>query len=453
MTDPRRVFAERVIGHGSIPLHLPPTEPPNSQRPEWQARDEYAFILLLAFVPFVQLGASFYMSVQFLCFVVLLHTVASRGGFRSIPAPLTIGLMLLMFIPLAWVVSRPAFFHSLLRSGREFLCLMAVLLALGKAKTHREIRTMPLLKVLVGLLIIACFVFVVLQSYYLLNGSLFFIPPGFYISNFNTLPDELSLRGGALPRPSAFFAEPSYMGFVGTSLLAIVLRTFRRGPMKITLAGIVLATMILCQTLAGVMSVVILTVFYWYVKRAPVSRSIKAAAILAAVMMVLSAVAVDQIPLLGRLTRIADSSEESSGYARIMTPLSMAGEVLTTRPLGVTPEETMKMYADRGEYNRDPEQTNTDNALLNIVINYGVSSFLIFFVIYRRIKDPLLLLYLLLAAMFNGSFFSYDKSVVLSLVIILTATAFGNDLQSVPKAIPAYPTPPFPHRNRGLAAL
>ena len=65
----------------------------------------------------------------------------------------------------------------------------------------------------------------------------------------------------------------------------------------------------------------------------------------------------------------------------------------------------------------------TDNGLLNIFINFGYLGFAIVGIILYKLKTNVLLIsFVLLSAMFNGAFFSYDKIAVIGFSVLLASS-------------------------------
>jgi hypothetical protein len=117
------------------------------------------------------------------------------------------------------------------------------------------------------------------------------------------------------------------------------------------------------------------------------------------------------------LSRIASIFNDSSAYSRLVAPWELLQAAIRTNLFGVPLTEL------RVVFRIDPSIpiAGVDNALLNLFTAFGLTALIILFLILRNIwRDPLLVTYFLLAAMFNGALFSFDKVAVIGWVILLS---------------------------------
>lgn len=375
--------------------------------------------LLILLLPVLQLGVTYYLSAHLVALLLLCAILVAYPSRAQLNPVICIALFLAMAAPLLWVLESTYFVHSALRNVREFACLVIILAIIQKSKSTAFVANMAPVKVAIGVIIVACFGFVILQAYFLSKGALLFVPSQYYVTNASTLPDEVTLLGSYLPRPSGFFGEPSYMGFIATSLVLISLRVLKRGALKVGLIAMCIAIVIICKTLAGIMAVTALLLFAWYRHWGVVNKPIKRLFVALTVIGYIAVIVTTQVSVLGRLGNINDSEKEASGYTRLVVPLALAVDVLRARPLGVPADETLNLFGNAGPFYDALTRGTTDNGLINLFINYGISAFLILFVLYRGLDDAMLAIYLLFAMMFNGDFLSYDKAAVIGLVLLL----------------------------------
>jgi hypothetical protein len=265
-------------------------------------------------------------------------------------------------------------------------------------------------------MVVAQFVFVFIQYIKLKSGVGYFLPVEWYIQNSATLPDELDLMWSPI-RPSGTFGEPSYLGFISASLLMAVAHCVSNNYYKSLLISVLLATVILAQTLAGVLTVFILLFLYlWQISSNRTDRKLQLISLVFVALLVV--LMFDYSDVLTRLANITNESEELSGYHRIVVPLKVIFKVFTSAPYGVPETELLNFLIN--QKSDLVIKSNLANGFFNVLINYGIFGVIILYILFNKARFSIILLaYLFLASMFNGSIFSYDKAVVISLTVLM----------------------------------
>jgi hypothetical protein len=285
----------------------------------------------------------------------------------------------------------------------------------------------------VVVLVLSIAALVALQFYfYQFRGStIFFVPTKFYIGDFGTFAATWAAfaqsHGLVIKiRPSSFYAEPSYLGFIATSLLVIVLKTFPEGFRKHLLILTLLATLFLSQTLSGLIAFGLLLIAFYFNKIKRIHPFL-VTELLLLVPIYLLLFPVPHVFL--RILDVGDPQKELSGYIRLIVPFELIGKVLMHRPLGVPQDELFNFLNQRSvgaiaemfriSANSDQRVSGLDNAFLNFFIFYGVLGVAVIWAFAKQITNRLLLYYLFLASFFNGALLSYDKAVVISTVFLI----------------------------------
>jgi hypothetical protein len=394
-------------------------------------REVVLLVVFITLIPLIQLGLSIYISFQMLSFLALLFLIDYRCVGKNLL--LFIGMSLLMLISTLAYIDSPAFIHSFSRVIREIICI-AVIISICASKKN-EIRYYGAIKTTVTVFVVVMLVSLVLQyvAYNYFSSTAFFVPSNFYIAGFSTLADTwgnfAADKGIAIKiRPSSFYAEPSYLGFIALSMAAMVLKIFNDGQRKTILLLILFVSLLISQTLSGIIAFWILVSGYYFndIRRIPVYVPV--------LILLLMPVYFIFFPLpefVIRLLNVFNQTEELSGFIRLVLPFELISKVMAHSPLGV-PQDELLAFLRQPAVGIEPEmlQRNAtfgiqiaglDNAFLNLFIFYGVTGFLLIWTFAMKIKDPLLLLYIALAALFSGSIFSFDKTVVISVVILVVA--------------------------------
>lgn len=380
----------------------------------------FILLILLAMFPLMQLGISYYLSFQMLAFSLVLLALNAQAIKKNIKIGFI--LFVLMMLPNVYFAGREQFFHYILVSARSFLCLYVMLTVFDMARMKPFNLNKKPLKIAVNLLILFLFLSVVLQSILLKQGVLLTAPAEYLIANIDTLPGEFELEHGrSLIRPSSTFGEASYLGFISLSLFVIVMYLFQKSRMKSILLVLLFATLVMAQTLSGLLSLALILAVHGsrYLSRRQIGKSIAVLSMVALGVFVLAYLG--HLSILERLFNIFDPDQEFSGYIRLVAPIVVAMRVFENYFIfGMPLEELQHIVDGMGLATLISASDVTNNGLLNLFMSYGVTAVLIIWVVSRKMASPVLLVYLLLSSIFNGALFSFDKTVVFAVVFLLT---------------------------------
>lgn len=389
----------------------------------------FAPLILLALFPFIQWGASNYLSFQVLCFIILLFIIDYKTAVLNLPAVIIIGL--LMSVSTLTYIGSPYFIHSFLRVWREVLCLFA-LIAIRNTTYKYSVNENALINTII-LLVAFLFLSTASQfiSYNYFSSSIFFVPEYFYTGDFGTIADKwanfaLEHSLNIKIRPSSFYAEPSYLGFIALSLLAIIIKMKSEKHLKLSLIGVLLLTLVISQTSSGILS---FTIFFaaFYRKEIRLINPIYPISLVLLIPVYLIYFSLPDFAV--RIFQINNSSTEISGFTRIILPFDFISKVWIYSPFGVPFNElfdflrqpTVRMENNLFTTNFQSEfrLAGLDNAFLNFSIFYGILGPIILGIIAFKMHDSFVLFYLLLVSFFNGSILSFDKVAVISTTFII----------------------------------
>jgi hypothetical protein len=325
-----------------------------------------------------------------------------------------------MLIPTLFYFGGTSDEYNILRTSREFLCFAVIYYFLSNKYINNKVPYYnSTLTALLSTIIIAQLGLAVIQFMKLRSGIGVYLPVEWYIQNMGTIPDELDLKWSKI-RPSGTYGEPSYLGFISLSLLLVVVHLDIHRNLKLFLITSIATTVLLANTLAGILSITVLLFLYvWKTYKTKISIR------LIIVCFVAIFIGIDLLTnfsgVTHRLGNMTDRSVELSGYYRIIVPLKVLAVIITESPIGIPTadmaELLFKISNDRGL------TSYLSNGFFNLFINYGVFALIIMFFIYKEArKNIYILIYLFLTSMFNGSIFSFDKAVVISVVLVLVNT-------------------------------
>ena len=268
---------------------------------------------------------------------------------------------------------------------------------------------------LVGFLLFTL-LFVILQKYFISKGIYFGLPVELFIMNQGTLADlEIVLSNETRLRATSFYGEPSYTSWIVFSILTILLLQ-NKIPIKIKYFSIIICLLIviLSESLSGILGIFIFVII-WFLKTAIKTKNIK---------LIFSFLIISIIILL-LMVNFSNEFQDRIFNISKNTDQSFSGRMLD--PFNLIPKMSGKeilIGMDKFHFS-DSSEIFIDNAAWSLIIRYGFLSIVIFGVIWKFIKNKMLLLYFFIVLSFNGSIFSYDKIIVTSLVLGVS-TCYSN---------------------------
>jgi hypothetical protein len=367
-----------------------------------------AVTVLFSFVA-IQFGFTYYVSTQVFLFsaLMLLYVVPT-----TVVAPsrymLVAGGAAVFFAGQLFFLGRTDTFPSMLRCSREFLCFWALISIQHYSTDSRISYRIPrkIFDFIVILLLVAtlaqwAFLARLLPYNVLMPEELFTMAGGTVMTSIA----DAAIAGGyeAIIRPTAFYSEPSYLGFVCLALYMSLhsQENLRRNVIRF------FALLVVCVVARTAAGVVLISFLFGFLNRRLFSDKWQTGMV-GAVLFV--GVVYISIPFAQRIFLSHDAIEETSGYIRLVFPLKVFAKVLAEYPLGVPPLFINSFITVNlpGE-----EQITLDNGLMNIAIYFGYTGFVIFGVIVASIKSRKLVVFVFCCGLYNGSLFSYDKVVII----------------------------------------
>ncbi|MBF7012799.1 hypothetical protein QUC32_24545 [Novosphingobium resinovorum] len=375
--------------------------------------------MLLMLIIFIQVGYTYWLSVAVLSASILLIRLRHQliAGFKSQPwVPF---IFLLMFLPLIFERSVD-FDHDFLRSGREALFGILMLLIVIGSRVRPLAVNMSKIAVSLGVVAAFLLTLVIIQIGALKSGVYFGLPEEAYAFGDDTIPGALDLIYSDI-RPAATFSEPSYLAFICTSILLILLSFFDSTRRMLSSIVIVISVGILSRAASFV-------VFGGGLSGIFVTRIVKGRnkllilgflALGAVATILIQATLLDgRLNVVDRVLRGGSSTGDASVFDRFFGPMYLMPEYLPTYPLGL-PSSLVQRAISAGA-----AQIGTNgpallmNGFFNLLFQYGFSGFIIALAFLVR-RDIIVSIYLMSCMMFNGAFFAVDKFVVISMTITI----------------------------------
>lgn len=385
----------------------------------------------------LQIGGPSIVSVSFALFVLFLWLFVVPAIDRLfVPSVVLAGVMLINSLG---YVADEDFASIVARSVRQWLCLVLILAPAYLNYFNRDIAriaTSVSLGLQWALLLIVLYQFLQLSFG---DAQKAFLPYTWYGSTagddnseqrLTTLPSYwlefgaergLALREELVVRPTALYAEPSYVGFMSAcALTTIMLVRAGRGADALS-AVLAFSTCLLCGTTSGVVNcLVVLVTYRWEAIR----RNLF-------LLPLLFGLASAVVALGGgdRIISAADAQEELSGFIRLVKPLYNISQLFIDGKLLGVPALVAQTYFPvfHDGINVGP---GLDNGLFNLVIHYGLLSFWLLWLMLRFIGWKLFVVFLMLFQV-NGSPLGYDKAVVFCALVFVSRLSEARGLSGV----------------------
>lgn len=382
---------------------------------------------------FLQIGGNGVASVSFAAFSMLFAAVILKRGAAAFMRPtllLCAALMMFSTLPFVWT---PDWMSMILRVLREWFVLSVIICA-ARIKWRMVEDVRPIRRVI----FLSQIFFVIVNSVQLIAlkagvGVYTFLPWEWYGAISGDELDEvrsttlasywlerglekgLVLGEELIVRPAAFFAEPSYYGFVAFSLYVAYCYCTESFEKRLRFFIITLMGLLLAQTLSGVL----VLVAYSLVSERRVLLKRTKYVIFAILALVLSMPFYDGY---ARLFSIFDDTVEASGFSRLVKPFMNIYDIFEKGYFfglnAIAFDRVLSVSGVAGA-------AGLDNGVLNVIQFYGLGGFVIFAVLGRHL-GPSLFWYLLLCGVFNGTLFGFDKGFIFVCVSICYATRYGN---------------------------
>lgn len=392
--------------------------------------------ILLILLPFVQIGVTYYLSVQTIAAMVLFIFT-----FRYIATNSLLMWICVLLIAAAMMISVFSISGSntedIFRRGREVLFFSLICLSArgysGKAPFNITPRShLPIVAIAIGLALLA------LAQYVVLGGGAYLgLPKDLYIANKDTLPDLLDLKYGKL-RPFGTFGEPSYFSFVLLSLFVMLsplvrarfsasdkrdertnaFSDFLRPASSVAILGCVAITIagMLSQSLSFYLAFPIL-LYVCVVKFSSPRIQFRFAVCVGSVVAVLLVSSFASVVL----GRVSMGASDTSTSARLTKPLQIIPQYLVEHPFGAPLSKWMEAISPISSQYGVPASAVGHNALFNSFFNYGIIGLACLILTIGSPKSLPMRLYVTFSFLFNGSIFSVDKYFTIALTLAIYA--------------------------------
>jgi hypothetical protein len=373
-------------------------------------------IVATILIPFLQMGLSFYLSIQ----VLAICTVLSFIGISSyVSTFITNAGLLSVFLLTAVMTAQTVDDVFFVFRQMSMFCLIIAAL-MHRPRLGGLTESLFTVKHLLIFIVFAEAVFCGFQMFYFSKGEYFAFPYDWFIINGSILERaDLALQYSTRFRPLGTFGEPSYLALVSNLIFLIVYPyLYDQNKEKLLLLISTIAVNFLCGSLSGLVFFLIIVVLTS--RRLSVGRML-ASGVVVLLLMFSAIFFVEEFR--SRIFDVLLAGEDRSAYVRIEVPLRMAAEVLTSGLAGVYPANIASYYQNlSAELGYDIDKIS-DNAFLNIIINYGwLGLFIVFgFILKYRyeLADPRVAVLIFYAGTQNGSLVSIDKAFLVAFMLLM----------------------------------
>ncbi len=360
----------------------------------------------------MQIGLSYYLAIQTftmaLCF-------ASPEKMREL---LNTRTLLCVFLAYGMVASTALYpgagTGDILKAGREAICLLLVVSALGSSMSLDLENGKSYFRI-IAVIAIGLLFLVAAQGVFLSRGIYFGLPQDLFVINSGTLPDELDLIYSRL-RPSGTFGEPSYLAAFCVTLAAAISPLWSTSRKAQVLFLVLVAVTYMSLSMLGVLAISVLLCLR--LVQSDKHWVIVFLVLLASGVSVLAIFSINS-EILDRIGAIA-RGEDVSASSRIFIPLMSLPDILSVNPFGIP----LRIFSDMGFLPgvNVPNKSFTHNSIFNVVINYGFVGVCMLGFMFWSAKGFLLKFVLFVLLMQNGSFLAFDKVTLIALLVLIYNT-------------------------------
>lgn len=374
------------------------------------------YILILLGLPFLQLGISYYQSFQILLVLMLASIVILQDRMIYV---VRVSLFVVAVFLLKYLVAPDTFsIRDLTVTLREAVCCWLIVLACRSS--FSSIRFIKVFNKFAVYFLMLSVMVVFVQFIAIQWGNYVGFPQQWFITNQGTLRGfEEALHHRTRIRPPGYYGEPSYMAFVVLSLFFTYIsanKICQNTGISIpnyekSIAVLVAIILVLLQSLAGVLAFVSLLLLIS-------GKDLKKIWILIFFLFTLLYISSD---VFTRIANITEGIDDHSLTIRLLLPQLIIEKAIffDGNYAGIGIEYIAFYSAMIG-------LSTIDNALFYLMLHYGVFSLLILgglcFYLYQRVSW-LMVVFFLLAMNFSGGIFTYDKAIIISIIIISIRTA------------------------------
>lgn len=348
----------------------------------------YVVFLIL----FIQLGITYYISIQTLIlFFMLKNYRLKKNVFK-------IGIMFMILFFLKYIYE-PFVYYDLLITTREFFFFLIILFSTYGFKKINVEKTVYFFKII----LIMIFIFILVQKISIVFMNTFpRIPMDLFIMNQETLVGiEKALLYETRIRPIAFYGEPSYCAGIIIITYYIINKYDPIESKKYELLAIF--SIFLLESMSG------LIIISFFLISKYISSVLKKKFIVYLTLFI--PIIVYLVSISEFSTRILDifsGSSDLSTQIRLIYPfMAIIQSFIELNFFGIS-NSSLELYNNLSQIR--------DNGFLNLIMDYGIIIFFLYYYIYKRIKDKNLFILFILLNFLNGTVFSLDKAILFSLL-------------------------------------
>lgn len=366
--------------------------------------------IALALVPLVQLGYTYYISIQSIGVLFLAKKTLHKKIPKAIWLPGVIGGCI---FSLKIIFTLKNIDHAeLLLTLREAFCFYIIIFSthwitqdLKKSNPSEIIASgkIPYFFILISAVV------VFFQEIYIKNGIFLSIPLDWFIANADTLSGvESALEHQTRLRPVGFYGEPSYMAFVLMSALTMLICSESKNHIIATGILAAIVSLSILKSLSGFLSFAAIILVYIATTR-KINFASKLIAIIFSAFIFSVTLGFSDTEVSDRITNILAGNVDSSTFVRYIFPAITVESMLEQGDLiGYSGYRILEIARNHG-------LNSIDNALFYLMLRYGIFCPVILAIILYRFRNPLVITYALLALNFNGAYLSFDKALIISL--------------------------------------
>lgn len=381
-------------------------------------------ILALLLLPFLQIGLTYYVSVQTFALVLIF---ATRERLRLLATPRVVAGFFIAYLMVAQTMLFPGAQNSdILRAARQGLCLLLMLGILGSSQsltfsTARKV--LPILVVLASAQLLLMLIQVIMISRYTYFG----LPKDLFVMNAGTLPSELDLIYSKI-RASGTFGEPSFLGALCASLVLVIIPLWRDLYKARIVIVLLTAATFLSMSMLGV--AVVTAALVSSLLRSDLRWGL-AFGVSGALIALGASSYIIESSLWMRMGNIF-SGDDLSANARIFAPLHALPSLISIYPFGIPSAIFSQLTWIPGI--QIPPSSLLHNGLFTLISAYGFTGIAIIAILLIISRDNKLRLILLVQMIQNGDGLSFNKVVIIAFVVLLHNTVKAQKISQLRSA-------------------
>lgn len=372
-------------------------------------------VFIIVLLPFMQIGVSYWLAGHIALLSCLVFADLKRLKKYFLSNQVWLRALGAYALVLSAALYSDVSSGDMLYSTREAFCFYLIAGSGGLLLFPSPSEMEKLLRVL-AVFSIFMFFLTLIQTAFLAQGVYFGLPQDWFVINSGTLPDELDLLYSRI-RPMGSYGEPSYLAAVCLTLMFGVSQMWDHSHKVRWIILCLLFVILLSRSMSGILSATLIISFVLLKSRMSGFYVIISVFFLALMFL---GVIYFELGIFARFNSIS-RGEDVSFLVRVWEPLKALPVMLVEFPTGIP----FRILLDQPYVSSELIEPRylVQNGILRMVFTCGFLGVLVWMIIvflYRRKPEFLFLLFIL--ANQNGSLFSTDKVVLVSLGFILWNT-------------------------------